>query len=386
MANTLTDLIPDLYAALDAVSREQTGYIPSVARDSTAERAAVGFPVRYPISPAANVGDIAPAMQVPEPTDQTIGNDSVVITKARAAEFGWVGEEQRGLNYGPGAMTVQADMIAQAMRSLANEVERDIAVAAARSASRAVGTAGTTPFASDVSAVSQARKVLIDNGAPPGDLNLIVNTDAGANLRTLYGVNTNRDFSSATLNQQGVLATPHGVSIRETGQPVYQEAGTVTDTTVTGVNAVGATAIGVTTAATTGAVSLSAGDVIAIAGDGNQYVVAADVTIAANTTGTIVIQEPGLRKATAGAEDVSTLSAFAANVMFYRQAVQLVTRAPALPSSGDMAIDSMMLTDPRSGLTFEARVYPGYRKVRYEIGLAWGVKVTQPRHTALLLG
>lgn len=384
--NTLTNLIPDLYSALDTVSRELTGYIPAVARNSRAERAAVGYPVTYGITPAGNRSPIVPAMTVPEPTGQNIGSDSVVITRSESAEFGWVGEEERGLNYGAGALTIQADQIAQAMRSLVNEIELDLALAASLGASRAVGAAGTIPFASDVGAVSQSRKVLVDNGAPTSGLQLVVNTDAGANIRTLYGINADRDFSSQPVDRQGVLVTPHGMTIRETGQPVHKAAGTVTDTTVTGVNAVGATTINVTTLITTGEVALTAGDVITIAGDSNMYVVAENATIGANTTGNIVIQEPGLRKATAGTEDVETISDFAANVAFYRNAIQLVTRAPALPSTGDMAIDSMMITDPRSGLTFEARVYPGYHKVRFELGMAWGVKVTQPRHTALLLG
>ncbi|AGH31811.1 major head protein [Salicola phage CGphi29] len=384
MANTITNLIPDLYAALDTVSREQTGYIPAVARDSGAERAAVGQNVTYPITPQGNATDVSPSMQVPEPTEQTIGNDQIIIQKSRVAEFGWVGENQRGLNTGPGYMSIQADQIAQAMRTLTNEVETDVAVAAAAGASRAVGTAGTTPFSSDIGGVSQARKTLIDNGAPPMDLGLVINSDAGANLRTLYGINTDRDFSQMPFSQQGVLVTPHGMAIRETGQPVSHTAGDAASATTNSAGyAVGATEI---TLASAGTGEIKDGDVIQFAGDSNKYVVVSGVADV-SSGGTVTIQEPGLQVAIGtSATDITVVSDYDANVAFYRPAIHLVTRAPALPQEGDMAADTMMMSDPRSGLTFEIRVYPGYRKVRYEVGLAWGVKVTQPRHTGLLLG
>jgi hypothetical protein len=57
-----------------------------------------------------------------------------------------------------------------------------------------------------------------------------------------------------------------------------------------------------------------------------------------------------------------------------------------LPEEGDSADDAMMVTDPRSGITFELRLYKGYRQVRYELGLAWGVGVAKEEHVGLLLG
>lgn len=386
MANTLTNLAPDLYAALDTVSRELVGMIPSVSINASGiERAAVGQITRVPVVGAANVSDITPAMGIPDPTDQTVGNVEVTITKSRAAEFGFVGEEQRSLRSGAGYMNIQADMIAQAMRSLVNEVEADL-TATYVSTSRAYGTAGTTPFGSTVGDIAQMHKILVDNGAPVTDKQMVLNTTSGVNLRSLANLTNVNNAGTSEMLRDGIFGRLEGFAVRESGQFASHAGGTVTDTTVTGVNAVGATTINVTTAVTTGAVTLTAGDVISFAGDTNKYVVAADVTIADNTTGDIVIAAPGLRETTAGGEAVSVSASYAVNMAFDRNAIQLVTRAPALPEEGDLALDRMTITDPMSGLSFEVSVYGGYRKVRYEIALAWGVKVIKSEHCALLVG
>lgn len=378
MANTLTNLIPDLYAALNVVSRELVGFIPAVGRNSGAERAAVGESVRVPIAPVGSMFDVTPAMATPEPADNVFTNTAIQITKSKGVSFGWVGEEQRGLNNGPGYQNLQVQQIAQAMRTLCNAVEADVAATYA-SASRAYGTAGTAPFATNLGDPAQVRKILSDNGAPLSDLQMVIDTTAGAAMRTLAQLTKANEANDATLLRQGVLLDVHGFAIRESGQIAPVAAvGTGTSYVTSGALTVGQTVIPLIT----GSGTILAGDVITFNGDTNKYVVAVGIT----EPGSITIAGPGIRKAAASGKAVSIAAAFTPNLAFDRQAIQLVTRAPALPGEGDSALDSMMITDDRSGLTFEVRMYGGYRKIRYELALAWGVKVIKPEHTAILLG
>ena len=57
-----------------------------------------------------------------------------------------------------------------------------------------------------------------------------------------------------------------------------------------------------------------------------------------------------------------------------------------MPEGGDSASDVTVVTDEMSGLAFQVAMYKEYRRVRYEIGLAWGVKTIKPEFLALLLG
>lgn len=382
--NDITNIISDLYDGLDVVSRELVGFIPCVERNVSAERAMVGQNVTYPITQEANVVDISPSMAVPEPTSQEFDADSIVITKSRAAEFGWVGEEQKGLNTSVGYRSLQADMFAQGLRKLTNEIEADIALEAALNASRMYGDAGTTPFANDVGPTAQLRKILDDNGAPMTDRSFVGDTAMGAALRTLHNLTRVDEAGSAMTLRDGELLNLHNFSIKESAQIVNHIAGNAAAATTDGTAyPEGATQI-VVPAGGTGAIL--AGDVITFAGDVNQYVVkvgVADVAVG----GTLEIVKPGLRVAIpATATTITVLGNATRNIGFTKSALHLVTRAPALPSQGDLAIDRMMITDPRSGLTFEVSIYPGYRKVYAEVAIAWGQKAIKPAHIAGVLG
>lgn len=385
MANTLTGLIPTLYQGLDTVSREQVGMIPAVSKNVSAEMAAINQTISSPVVPASLAVDIAAGLTAPDNGDAVIGKVDITISKSKMVPIRLTGEEEKALMSGGQLPKITQDRFTQAFRTIANLVEADL-TATYIAASRAYGTAGTTPFASTIGDVAQMRKILVDNGAPTSGLRMVVDSSAGANLRSLGQFTyVNQSGTDETL-RRGVLGDISGFGVGESAQTATHTAGTLTDVTVTGVNAVGTTSIGVTTAATTGSVILTAGDSFTIAGDTNKYIVTTDVTIGANTTGTIVIAEPGLLAATAGAEALTVIATSVRNMAFDQNAIQLVTRAPAMPEGGDMADDVMNVTDPISGITFQVAVYRQYRQVKYEVGLAWGVKAIKPEHMALLLG
>jgi len=382
-ANTLTDLIPTMYTSLDVVSRELVGFIPAVSSDMTFERAALNETVISPVAPAASASDITPGVTPPDDGDQNIGNVSMTITKSRRVPIRWNGEQSKGVNNGVGRNKILQDQFAQAFRTLCNEVESDLG-ALHIYGSRAYGTAGTTPFgtAGDFSDASNALKILKDNGSPLGDVSLVMDTAAGAKL---IGLQSRYDVAGdVAMQNQGIIIQKAGMNLRESAQVKTSTAGTgASATTNSSGYAIGATTI---TLASAGTGTIVAGDVITFAGDTNKYVVVSgDADVSGG--GTITIAAPGLRKAIAGsATAITVVAAAARNMAFPRSAIVLATRVPALPQEGDLAVDRTIVTDPRSGLSFEVAMYMQYRQVQYEVSLAWGVKAVKTEHIALLLG
>lgn len=379
MPNTLTSLIQPFHAALNVVSRELAGAIPSVTRDARADRAAVNQAVISMMAPASAATDITPGVTPPNDGDQTIDNEQVVITKSRRVPFRWNGEEELGLrNSGADVGSLQGDQLQEAIRTLVNEMETDL-VLAARLGSRAFGTVGTTPFTTDLDEAAQVRKILDDNGAP-GARSLIINTNAGVRLRKLAQLTKANEAGTDMTLRDGELLDVFGLSLKESAGVASVTAGTGAAYTSTAAGfAVGATSIAIIT----GAGTVLAGDNVTFAGDTNKYTVRTGVAAA----GTIVLAAPGLRQAIPAAATAMTIVGTGVrNVAFARSAIVLATRLPALPKDGDSAVDRMTVTDPRSGISFEIAMYAQYRQMQYEVSAAWGAQVVKRNHVATLLG
>lgn len=379
--STLTNLIPDAYAALDVVSRELTGLIASVTRDSTADRVAAGQTLRSIVAPVNSAGaDITPAMSIPADAPQTIGNKSLTISNNRFFPFSWTNQQQYAADMGPGYLNIRQNQIAQAIRAAVNEIESSIAVAAKNGASRAFGpTAGTAPTLGDFASI---KKILDDNGAPQSDRSVIFDTAAGVSLRSTSNLFKVNESGDQTLLRQGLLGSLYGFDLRESGSIQTTTKGAMTGALVNGALAVGATAIVFDTGTvnTTGVVT---GDIITFAGDTNKYVVASGSTSA---SGTITINEPGLRIAVADNTAITVFGTSTRNIALSRNAIVLATRLPELPDGGDLALDRETITDPRTGLSMELAMYPGFRMATYHISVCWGVTVFKPEHVGVIVG
>lgn len=377
MPNTLTAIIPTLYDAMRVISRELVGFIPSVARDSGVERAAVGQPVSFHIVPAMEAGNVTSAATGPDPDGVVLGSDSMTIQKARSVTFYWTGEEIRGADHSNQRDNVMQQQFEQAMRTLVNEIETDIG-GLYLGTSRAFGTAGTAPFASNLDPTAELRKILDDNGTPLADRSLVINTRAGVNLRKLAQLNKANEAGTDSTLRQGILLPLDGFDVRESAKIATHTAGVGTGDSTAGTdNAIGDTVI---QASAIAAGDYLAGDVIEI--EGNKYV----VTGMNATDNTISIAEPGLLTAPASGTTITRSAGYAANIAFHRNALQLATRVPAMPEGGDAADDVIEVQDPVSGLGFQVALYRQRRRIAYEVGIAWGVKAVQPEHAALLLG
>lgn len=383
MPNVLTNLAADIYKAADVVGRELVGFVPSATINGDATlRAAKGDTVRshFTRTPTVNT-TFAPAMTIPEGTDQTVDNKTMTVDNYASVQIPWTGEDIKHVNNGSGFETIYGDQIKQAMRSIVNSIEAGVGVAAKNGASRAFGAAGTTPFASNFNEVAEIRQILVDNGMPvdDGQATLVLSTLAGTKLRNLAQLQKASEAGGSNLLRQGTLLDLQGLMIKES-------AGVATHTKGTGAsyltNSASLTAGVVAIPADTGSGTILAGDVVTFAADTvNKYVVGS-----ALAAGSFTLNDPGLRVAIADNNAITVGNNYAGNVAFHKTAIEVAVRAPAEPNGGDAAVDKLTVQDPWSGLVFEIAVYKGYMKAMIEVRCLWGVKVWKPQHVALLLG
>jgi len=389
MANTLTALTPYLYGAAQEVSKEPVGALAGINLNFDNRGVAVGDVVYVPVAPAAAVADFAPAAATSEGTSKTAANVGIQIEGSKKTSWFLTGEQKASLANADSDKEWVRQLIAQGMRALRNAAEAAAVLRIKKGASRAYGTAGTTPFSENLSAITAMRALLVANGCPMTDMQCVVDPNAYLNLTNLGVIQQAAMAGSDAERRTGIVGRQYGFQFRETGGIVVHTKGTATGIDVN--NGAGYV-LGNTTIVSHGSDSgtVLAGDVVTWAGDLNKYILADDVlgvsvqTITGAAGGNVVINRPGLRAATlADAAEMTIGNNYTPNLAFERSAVVGVMRPPIIDENP--TIKQMSISDD-SGLTYLLLEIAQYGQTSWELHLAYGFKAVQPEHIGIILG
>lgn len=384
MANTFTDVVPILVAQGLQTLRAACVMPRLVNTDYSNTPANQGDTVNVWIPSALTVSDVAPSAAPVQAGDSQPVKAPIPLNKWRRAGFYLTDKQQEEIVGG-----VQSKQTGEAIKAIAEDINAYI-FGLYPSIYGYAGTAGTTPFATDVSALTAARKILNLQRAPLTDRRLVLDVNAEANALGLAAFTTFQNVGNADGLIQGTLGRKFGFDIAmdqqvPTHPSVVFTAGAVT---VNGVNAINA---GSTNGGRTGTLSLAkatnpgtfiAGDIITIAGFTQTYVVtAATALIVGNTSVPIA---PALQQATAGGEAITLKAAHVVNLAIHRDCIAFVSR-PLQASSAN--IETMMsVADPISGVAIRLEVIRQNKQMFFDFDVLYGAACVRPELGARLAG
>lgn len=377
MANTFTAIQPLLYGIAQTISNEPTGVLQAITLDFDDKGVAIGDSIKVPVAPLGTVSTYVPAMTTTAGADEVAAAVTVTITANEQYSWHLTGEQQRSLENGSINEEWVRQNIANGMRALRNSAELAATAAVKIGASRATGTAATTPFASDINPIADLRKILQDNGAPLTDLQMVVDSSASLNLRKLGIIQQAYQAGSEEERRSGNLLRQFGFKIGESAGIGLHTKGTGSLYVTSGSTAPRTTDI----ALVTGTGTVLSGDVVTFAADAaNKYVVGTGIA----APGTISLNRPGARVTIATANAMTIGGNYTANLAFERSAIVGIMRPPLIPLGGQ--ITATMPISDMNGMTYLLVEITGDGMTTWRLHLASGFKVVQPEHVAILMG
>jgi hypothetical protein len=329
--------------------------------------------------------DVTPGHVAPDTPAIAPTQISMVVDRWKEAAFTLTDADLMKVDHG--IIPAQAE---EAIKSLSEAVETDL-WGRLIGVPYVSGTSGTTPFATDLSAYTNARKALNKRRVPKTPRFALIDPDAEANailLRAFQDAGWRGDTGGIIEGEIGqkLGATWLASNFVPTRTSTPLTAGALT---VNGVNAPAAAGAQqtISLAKATNAAPLVAGDVITIATGpaAGDYVVQANVTlIVGNTTVSIY---PTLRGSTAGGEAVSLRASFVSNVLMHRDALGFVTRplSESAPQGRSLGIFESIV-DPVSGLTLRLELTREYKQDRFSYDILWGSALVRPDFAQIMAG
>lgn len=383
-SNSFGNLVIAAQVNLDTVLREQIGFIPAVWQNSEAAGAAIGQTIQYPLVPTLTLEDaVADCCDVPCPEQTNWASSTMTLDYSKAVAFCWTGEEERAINNSQrgGSSGFEGTQLDEAIRMLVNEVERTIGLQAANAMYSYTPVNGGVLFnqqSDNLKDLANLRKLLHRAKAPDNDRHLVMGYDAAANLANTYNVSRANENGSDYTLRTGEFLRMYNFGMHES----YVADGAVSSgATGTGYLVAGAASAGSRTVTVdTGTGTIPAGTRVSFAGNTDSY------TVTSFSGGVITLNQALTGAVADNAAVTVDADGFKPQLAFHRRAIVLATRTPSIVGGRDLATNREYITDPVSGLTLMLSEYPGYRAMRYEVSLVWGVKMVKPEMAVLISG
>ena len=372
MANTITEVLPKLLAQ-GVLALRENAIMPRLVNTDLQDLAAEeGNVINVPIPSAISARSVTPS--VTQASNQDFTPTVAVVTLDFWREATFQLSDTDAVSVMNGTIPMQAS---EAIKSLANAVD-DYILGKHVGFFGAAGTAGTTPFSSNINAAATARRLLNRQLAPLSDSRFaVLDPDAEANLLNTTNVLQfdQRGDSDGIINgsigrklgfdwhlDQNVPSYAPGAAWAS-GNIASTVSGAIGDTTL---NIVNVTASG----------EIKVGDIFTLTADStnnHQYVITVLATITATNATTIEFYPPLKTVVDTGATLVVVSITYQANLAFHRNAMAWASR----PLADIQGLGNQMLSavDPVSGIALRLEVSRQYKQTTFSYDILGGSNV-----------
>lgn len=381
MANNIAVVVPRLLAQGLLALRQQAIMPRLVNNGYSAMAGERGSTIEIPIPSAVAATAVTPDFTAPAGSDIVPTKAVIQMTQWYEAAFTLSDSEQ--MQVMEGTIPMQAS---EAVKALANNVDTYI-LNCAKQVFNTAGTAGTTPFATDLSAYFTARKKLNNEAAPVDDRRVVMDANAESNALANPQFLNFYQAGSTQAVQEGQIG-------RKVGADWYLDQNVPTFTAgawggapvvAGGTGTLGATVISVS-GLTASQAFANVGDVINFAGSTQDYVVtAADAAATAGGAASVTIYPP-LRSTVANGAAITKKASHVMNLAFHRDAFAFVSRPLLSLGQSDLGVIQQSAVDPVSGLTLRLEVSRQYKRIRWSFDILYGAACIRPELAARILG
>jgi len=381
MANTITNIMPKILARGLMALREQAIMPRVVNMDYSNQAAEKGDTIDVPIPSALTVGAVSPSNTPPSPSDSAPTKVQIALDNWYEVNFHMTDKDMVEVDRNEHFVPMQ---MSEAVKAMANKINSTVHEQFTGVFGFA-GASGTTPFSSNVSQATDARKILNQQLCPRTDRRMILDFDAEASALALADFNRVNEVGGTGPKIEGEIGRKFGFDIYTDDAIVTHTAGGSGTPLVNNSSnySVGATSIIVD--GLSGSSGFVVGDVVTFAGHAQTYAIIS-APAASGGAQTIGIS-PALKSAVANDAAVTVKASHVVNLGFHRDAFALAMRPLQGATSGDGYGNQIVaMTDPQTGLSMRLEVSRQHKQIVYSLDALWGVKLIRPELAVRIAG